>query len=189
MINNKKKINKIKTQKFLDEFSIKLLLQYNNFSVKDWFEFKQKIQEISENSVEILNVKNSLLKKSLLTCKISNLEDFNAENKLNSLCQGPNFIIGCKNDNYLKSIWNYLNSNSKLIFITCLYKDQILNHLDLELYFKTDFSIYSNLFQILDKKTELSNTLEYHLKMYPLFLIQSNSIQILDILKQSKTKQ
>lgn len=209
MINNKKKINKIKTQEFFDEFSIKFLLQQNNFSVKDWLELRQRIQEISENSVKILNVKNSLLKKSLLQKKEfaqnvgSSCSQFsiweqnlgppffrktaNAQEKWNSLCQGPNFIIGCKTTNHLKPIWNYLNSNSKLIFISCFYKDQLLNHLDLEIFLKTDFSIYSNLFQILDKKTELSNTLQYHLKMHPLFLIQTNPITVLENLKQFKT--
>jgi len=180
MINKKKKINKIKTQKFLDDFSIKLLLQHNNFTVKDWFDFRQKIQEISDNSVEILNVKNSLLKNNLPTFKNKEL--------FTSLCQGPNFMIGCKNDNHLKSIWNYLNSNSKLLFISCFYKNQLLNHLDLEVFFQTDFSVYSKLFQILDKKTELSHTLQHHLKIGPFFLIQSESIQVLEFLKESKKK-
>jgi hypothetical protein len=177
MINKKKKINKIKTQKFLDDFSIKFLLQHNNFTVKDWFDFRQKIQEISENSVEILNVKNSLLK-----------QNFENGELLDSLCQGPNFLIGCKNDTHLKSIWNYIHSNSKLLFISCLYKNQLLNHLDLDVFFKTDLSVYSKLFQILDKKTELSNTLQHHLQIRPLVVIQSESIQILESLKELKNK-
>lgn len=178
MINHKKKINKIKTQNFLENFSITFLLQHNNFTVKDWSDFRQKIQEISENSVEILNVKNSLLKKSLLT--------FPDKEVIKNLCQGPNFLIGCKNHKKLKTIWAFLNSNSKLVFISCFYKDQLLTHLDLEILLKTDFSIYSNFTQILEKKIELFNTLDYHLKMHPLFMIQSNSITILECLKQSK---
>lgn len=178
MINHKKKINKIKTQNFLDDFSIKFLLQHNNFTVKDWSDFRQKIQEISDNSVEILNVKNSLLKKSLLP--------FHDKELFKNLCQGPNFLIGCKNHNRLKPLLTFINSNSKLVFISCFYKDQLLTHLDLEILLRTDFSIYSTFTQILEKQTDLFNTLEYHLKMHPLFLIQSNSITVLDFLKQSK---
>lgn len=180
MINYKKKINKIKTQNFLDEFSIKFLLQHNNFTVKDWVDFRQKIQEVSENSVEILNVKNSLLKKSLLT--------FYDKELSKNLCQGPNFLIGCKNHNKLIPIWNFLNSNYKLIFISCFYKDQLLTHLDLEILLKTDLSIYSNFTKVLEKHIDLFNTLNYHLNMHPLFMVQSHSITVLELLKESKLK-
>ena len=178
MRNNKKKINKIKTQYFLDEFSIKILLQHNNFTVKDWFDFKQKIQEISKNSVEIINVKNSLLKKSLLT--------FTNEENSQFICQGPNFILGCKNDIHLKAIWKEIQSHSKLLFISCFYYKKLLNHLDLELFLKTDFSIYLQFINILDKKTDLSNTLQHHLKINPLFIVQSESLTVLDSLKKFK---
>ncbi len=178
MINYKKKINKIKTQHILDEFSIKILLQHNNFTVKDWFDFKQKIQEISNDSVEILNVKNSLLKKSLVT--------FTNEENSQFICQGPNFILGCKNDIHLKAIWKEIQSHSKLLFISCFYHKKLLNHLDLELFLKTDFSIYLQFLNILDKKTDLSNTLQYHLKIDPLFIVQSEYLTILDSLKKLK---
>ena len=82
--------------------------------------------------------------------------------------------------------FNVTYSNSKLVFISCFYKDQLLTHLDLEILLKTDFSIYSNFTQIIEKQTDLFNTLDYHLKMHPLFMIQSNSIRILEFLKQSK---
>lgn len=178
MRKNKKKINKIKTQKFLNQFSIKLLLQHNNFTVKDWKHLFSKLQEISENSVEILSVKNSFLKKSLLT--LNNQEDFQF------LCQGPNFVIGCKNENHLKHLLSFIHSHSKLNFMSCFYKNQLINHLDLEVFLKTDFSIYSHLIETLNKKTELYNVLHHDLKMYPLVALQSHSITVLDYLKHSK---
>lgn len=180
MLDTKKTINKIKTQKFLNEFSIKFLLQHKNFTVNDWFEFTQKIQEISENSAEILNVKNSLLKKSLV--------GLNDNEKITSLCQGPNFLIGCRNENHLKVIWNFINSNSKVIFISCFYKNQLLNHLDLETFLKTDFSVYLRFLNIIEKKRELTDTLQYHLKMHPLILLESNCISALENLKEFKSK-
>ena len=195
MINNKKKIHKLKTEMFLNEFPIILLLQQNNLTVNDWFDFRQKIQELCDNSqnksidfsmnIEILNVKNTLLKKILLTShsnKISN----SCEETLKFLCQGPNFLIGCKSHDDLNSIWSLINSNSKLIFISCLYKNQLLNHLDLEILLKTNLSIYQNLFQNLDKKTEFYNTLQNPLQLQPLMWIQSNLITIFHHLKQSK---
>jgi ribosomal protein L10 len=176
MIHHKKKINKIKTEIFLKEFPIIFLLQHNNFTIKNWFDFRQKLQEINNDCVEFLNVKNSLLKKSLLT--------LNCEDNLVSLCQGPNLILGCKDETQLKSIWNFLNSYSKLVFITCLYKKKILNHLDVETYFKTTSSVYSQFLVILDKKTQLCSILEQSIKLYPLFAVKLNHIKVLECLKQ-----
>ena len=180
MTNYKKKINKIKTQDFLDEFSIKILLQHNNFTVKDWFNFRKKIQEISNDSVEIFNVKNSLLKKSLLT--------FTDEKNSQFVCQGPNFIIGCNNDKHLKSIWKEIQSHSKLLFISCFYNKKLLNHLDLKLLLNTDSSIYLQFLHTLDKKTEFFNTLQHHLNIEPLFVVQSQYLTVLDSLKNLKKK-
>ena len=173
MINYKKKINKIKTKSFLTEFPIIFLLQHHNFTIKDWFDLRLKLKEI--NNVEILNVKNSLLKKNLLT--------FNNNENLEFLCQGPNLIIGCKNENDFKQIWNFINYQSKLQFISCFYKKKLWNHLDIEIYLKTTLSIYSEFIKILEKKTNLCETLEYNLKINPLFIIKSNQIQILEHLK------
>lgn len=176
MIHHKKKRNKLKTENFLNEFPIIIVLQHNNFTIKDWFDFRQKLQEISGDCIEILNVKNSLLKKSLVA--------INSEKNLLFLCQGPNLILGCKDETQLKSIWSFLNSYSKLIFISCFYKKQILNNLDLEIYFKTTNSIYSEFLGVLDRKTQLSFLLKQSVQLQPLFNIQQNSIGVLECLKQ-----
>lgn len=178
MRNHKKKRNKLKTENFLNKFSIKILLQHNNLSVKDWLIFKQKIQEITENSVEIFNVKNSLLKKSLLT--------FTDKEVTQSLCQGPNVILGLNNDNHLKSIWNQVQSHSKLVFISCFYNQKLLNHLDLEIFLKLDCSIYLQFLHTLDKKTELSHILQNKLQFSPLFIAQEKYLSVLQFLKESK---
>ena len=70
--------------------------------------------------------------------------------------------------------------------MSCFYKNQLINHLDLEVFLKTDFSIYSHLIETLNKKTELYNVLHHDLKMYPLVALQSHSITVLDYLKHSK---
>lgn len=185
MINNKKKIYQIKTKNFLKKFPIIFLLQHNNFTVNDWFHFKQKINEISVNNklknnstnsancgdFEILNIKNSLLKNILKSN--ANGEQVTRPN-LEFLCQGPNFIIGCKTDKHLNALWDCINSNSKLVFISCLYQNQLLNHLDVELLLKTNLSIYQALLQSLDQKTQIYRLLQSQLQIQPLNLIQYN---------------
>ena len=203
MINTKKKISKIKTENFLKEFPIIFLLQHNNFTVNDWLDFRKKMQEINEKSfnnshkaflkksfnssksnIEILNIKNTLLKKILETYhKTENL------NSIDFICQGPNFIIGCKNEKNLDLIWNLINSNSKLLFISCFYKNQLLTHLDFEILLKTDTSVYHNLFINLDKKQGLYNALQNTLTLCPLLEIQSNLINVLSFFNLSILKQ
>lgn len=190
MINTKKKINKIKIKTFLKEFPIIFLLQHNNFTVNDWFDFRQKIQEINDKplNIEILNIKNSLFKK-ILESSYEKSTDFSVSvnnmdlNNLKFIFQGPNFIVGCKNENHLKLISNCIKSSPKLVFISCLYKNQLLNHLDFEILLKTNSSVYNNLFFNLDKKTELYSTLYNPLNLYPLFHVQSNLINILSLIK------
>jgi hypothetical protein len=206
MINTKKKITKIKTEKFLKEFPIVFLLQHNNFTVKDWLILKKQIDinQISEKNakefdklnkksdnktqMQFLNVKNSLLKKFGVNC------EFLDKNKLNFLCQGPNFLIGCREDLNFRLIWNsinskngpFLNTNSKLVFIACIYKNQLLNHLDLQTLVKLDGSVYSKFLHHLDKKTDLYNSLHQSLNLNPLFRIQKNFLNTLFLLKSSQ---
>lgn len=195
-MNNKKKIKKLKTKQFLAEFPIIFVLQQNNFTVNDWLNFRSKIQEIEQtfeisqqlsNSVEmcpniaLLNVKNSLLKNIL---EFSHIHSKLNQEFLSSTLQGPNFIIGCKNENHLNFIWNSINSNSKLLFISCLYKNQLLNHLDLEILLKTNSSIYQTFLTGLDKKTEFCNIFQESLTFYPLLQVQSNLITVLSLIKE-----
>ena len=67
--------------------------------------------------------------------------------------------------------------------MVCFYKKKLWNHLDIEIYLKTTLSIYSEFINILDKKTNLYQTLQYNLMINPLFIIKSNQIQILEQLK------
>ena len=199
MINTKKIITKIKTKKFLKKFPIFLLLQHNNCNVQDWLNLRQKLQERSNSNIlnsdsillnsiskdsqgtsefEILNVKNSLLIKILGN---SHLLKKSNPNILNFLCQGPNFIIGCKDQKYLTKIWNLIKSNPKFVFISCVYKNKLLNHLDLEIFLKIDNSTYSCFFKNLDRKTEIYNLLQQNLNLYPLLTIQHNLLNILSL--------
>jgi hypothetical protein len=50
MKNYKKKLAHIKTEIFLNNFPLVFLLQYNNFTVKDWFLLKREIGDITKNT-------------------------------------------------------------------------------------------------------------------------------------------
>ncbi len=185
---NKKTINKIKTENFIKEFPILLALQHNSFTVSDWFEWKQKIQKSHSSNqsngkiseIEILNIKNSLFKKIVESSDAS--QNIKSE-YLNSVFQGPLFLIGCKNDDHLHFLWNSLKSNPKLIFICCISNNQLLNHLDFEVLLKTNFTVYQNLLTSLDKKTEFFNILSSSLPNQPLDFIQQNFLTHLTLIK------
>lgn len=182
---NKKTINRIKTENFIKEFPIFFAVQHNSFTVNDWFEWRQKIQNSPElngkiSDIEILNIKNSLFKKIVESSKTS---ESNKTKYLNSVFQGPLLLIGCKNHDHLNFLWNSFESNPKLIFICCSYKNQLLNHLDFEILLKTNFSVYQNLLTSLEKKTEFFNTLYSSLPTQPLNFIQYNILTHLNMIK------
>lgn len=182
---NKKTINKIKTENFIKKFPILFGLQHNSFTVNDWFDFKQKIQNSSEINgkvldIEILSIKNSVFKKIVET---TNGNESLKGDSVHSLFQGPLFLIGCKTDDQLDFVWNSIKSNPKLIFICCIYNKKLLNHLDLNILLKTDSSIYQTLLNSLNQKTELYTTLKSPLINHPLNLIQQNILTQLSLIK------
>jgi len=198
MIKNKKKINKIKTETFLEKFPILFLLQQNNFTVSDWFDFKQKIQEIENQSdskfnnlengkkIGILNIKNSVFKKILQASTNAEISKSNSLSSISSILQGPNFIIGCENDAQLDFIWKCVRSNKKLVFISCLYQSQLINHLDLEILLKTNSSVYQTLIHQFDKKTELYSVLNQTLTIQPLISVQLDFLNVLNYMQKEK---
>ena len=149
MINFKKKNKKLKTETFVNQFPILVLLQHNNLTINEWFDFKSQIQQ---KKIQFLTIKNSLLKQVLLKnspvlfdLKKKQLSSDNKE-FVETLCQGPNVLVGCQDLNQLESLWHYLSGDTKCIFMSCFYKGKILNHLDVEILLKTNSSIYYTLF-------------------------------------------
>lgn len=175
MKNKKKKIAKIKTDNFLEKFPILFLLQHTNFTVNDWFDLKNKMREIDKAPIEILKSKNTVLMQSLSP---------EITNSLKIILQGPNFIIGCQNENQCKQVWNYIQSHQKLIFISCIYKNKTLNHLDFEKFLKLDSSIYHELLFQLNKKTELYQLLQHNLTLHPLIVTQQQLLTCLNMVKK-----
>jgi len=148
---------------------------------------------MKENNVEfqLLHVKNSLLKQYLMkNQKLSHL------NSVETLCQGPNFLLGCKEVDNVKKLWDFLHTPSFLIkktempsflFMGCFYKNQILNHLDFGILLKTDLTIYQNLLLQLEKKSEIYTLLHNSLFLTPLLAAQSSLLMTFSALKAQKT--
>lgn len=189
MINIKKKIDTIKTQNFLREFPIIFLVQHNNFTLNDWSDLRQKIQEKQETSgdlnhksnvIEILTVKNSLLKKVLQTVYPSNKSN---SRDWNWVLQGPNFIIGYKNEKNLQEIWDLIKLNPKLLFISCIYKNQLINHLDLEFLLKNYSSLYLQLINSLENGIHFYTLLHSQLPGQNLKSLQHDLLNTLKLIK------
>jgi len=109
MTNLKKKNDLAKIEQFINANPILLILQSPNSTANEWFSFKQHMKE---NNVEfqLLHVKNSLLKQYLMkNQKLSHL------NSVETLCQGPNFLLGCKEVDNVKKLWDFLHTPSFLI--------------------------------------------------------------------------
>lgn len=195
MINFKKKNKKLKTETFVNQFPILVLLQHNNLTVNEWFDFKSQIQQentlsssfCSQKEIQLLTTKNSLLKQVLVNHSgiLFDLKNKQLSSDIETLCQGPNVLVGCQDSTQLRSLWQYLNGNTKCIFMSCFYEGKILNHLDVEILLKTNSSIYHTLFSHLDKKTELNFVLQNKLELHPLLDLQTNLLAVISLLKQS----
>ncbi len=200
-MNNKTKINKMKLKTLLKKFPILVVIQHNNLTVKDWFELKQQINQLSSQlsskfllnerledsqpDLKILSIKNSLLKHVLLETLSTRGNSFD-DNLVKTLCQGPNLLIGCQSVEQLKSLFNLISTSTKYLFISCFYNNQLLTHLDLKVLLKTNLSIYQCFISCLDKKTELYNTLQTYLEFQPLQNVQTNLLAIFSTLKNFK---
>ena len=190
MINLKKKNHKRKTEAFIDQFPIILLLQHNNLTVQEWFDFQSQLEQ-KKTTLQFLTIKNSLLKGVLLNHSGSfymdeKFHDKDTKKIIERLCQGPNVLIGCENSGELESIWRCLKTTTKCIFMSCFFEGKILNHLDVQILLKTHSTIYSTLLSHLDKKTELYGVLQTSLGFHPLLHLQRNLLGLLSLLKQSK---
>lgn len=186
MINLKKRNQKLKTETFVNQYPIILLLQHTSLTVNEWFHLKSQIQH-REIPFQFLTTKNSLLKEVLLH-NSPFLHAFHDKKKVvERLCQGPNVLVGCGDSEELESLWQFLSSNTKCVFMSCFFKGKILNHLDVERLLKTDRTILNTLLSNLDRKTELYGVLRNTLELHPLLLLQRNMIGVLYLLKQSKT--
>lgn len=176
MKNLKKKRTKTKMEGFLEKFPTVFLLQHTHFSVNDWIELKNKIEGISEKpfSIEILNCKNTLLKKSV-PVEISS--------QIHHLLQGPCFLIGCHTENQSQFIWNSIKSHPKTLFISCLFHKKIFNHLDFEHFLKLNSSVYNDLLTQFHPKTEFSQILGHNFTFPPLHLTHQNFMACLSMVK------
>lgn len=187
MTNLKKKNQKLKTETFVDQFPIILLLQHNNLTVHEWSGFQSQLEQ-KETSLRFLTIKNSLLRGVLLNQRgfLSLDHPFHDKKVVERVCQGPNVLVGCGDSGELDSIWRCLKTTTKCIFMSCFFKGKILNHLDVEILLKTHSTIYPTLLSQLDKKAELCGLLHTRLKLHPLFYPQRQLVGLFSFLEQSK---
>lgn len=187
MTSFKKKTKIHQIDALLKKFPLILLIQHHNLTVTDWFSLKEQLQQthpVAES--QFLNVKTHLLKQSTFT------HEFLNHRSLETLCQGPNFLLGCETLEQVKTFWKMLKSTPKCLFISCFYKKQQWTHLDFQAFLTLTPSIYCTLVAQLDQKTALYQTLDQCLTLHPLNTLQRNLVAVLsqftELKKQESTK-
>ena len=194
MTQYKKQVNNIKAEAFLKEFSLIFLIQKKNFTMKEWIEFKTTLQQETvqystksgnKHQWGVFNIKNSLIPEVFSSVEKSRTPLLKTENtptvNLQVLCQGPNFLLGCHDDICLNSLWRAVKSHSKCIFISCFYKNQLINHLDLEVLLTVNNSIYYDLLTQFNKTTDLLKVLHQSMALSPLVFFQYEILNCLSL--------
>ena len=184
MINKKNKIHLLKTTNFFREYPIILLLQHNNLKVSEWSNLRLHLKQM--NNVNLLIGKNSVIEKALLPL-------FKNQN-LKYLFQGPSSFIGCQEISQLKDICNFSKSIPNIIFIGGImtssksenFRNQFLNHLDLEKLVQLDNSIYVNLLNVLNSKNNIYDLLQKSLDLNYFLNIQTSFVSCLNTYPEFK---
>jgi len=197
----KKQINLKKTINFFSEYKIILSFQYNNLTVKEWCDFKLKLQKLKK--IGILFTKNTLMKKVQESTKLTNTIKYN--NKLNSTLkhdiivennikknfffQGPSVIVGCETIEELEYIFNLIKSSPNIILLGGWLETQPLTHLDLTKLLQVNTSSYNRLISLFANTTTFHDILNQHLKFHTFSLPAFSLINCLIILHYKKANQ
>ncbi len=186
MISLKKQLYILKIQQLFTENSIVLIYQYNHINVQDCYNLKIQVK-----SIKNLVVKNTLFFKAFESNSKKNLfflelesqplisEKINGDKKnifsingkqllkMNFLFQGPILLIACNSLSQLKNSAEFLQNNHKFLFLGAVFKNQIINHLDLKKLLEIDNKVYENFLKIFMQNFQTLNFKNNFNKLLP----------------------
>lgn len=171
---------------FLENNLLVFFFNYNHMSIEEWRVLKNQFSKI--NQVRTLVVKNKIGNRIVrqnieenIDHKIieNSLPDYSSNKKreqsfekINTLFQGPTFLIGINSPEQSKQIFNIVKKEKKLIFVGGLYQKKQINHLDVDRLLMVEKTAYTSLINILQSSlyttllTTYSNNLYYLLKCH-----------------------
>jgi ribosomal protein L10 len=154
MLALKKQVLNFKLKKALKSSVFILFYQINHSDTQKWRKLKHKLSETG-------NV-TSFVIKNKIACKVLKTKQF----FIDSLFQGPTFVITCESIQELNSVHLVLNQYSNLFFIGGIYKHKIFTHLDFNSMLELNESIYAKLCE------ECINPIYYILNINKIFNLE-----------------
>ena len=182
----KKSINLAKIKNLFQNYSLLLVVQYNNLDRKDWSFMKSQLEKMRKS--QVLVIKNTLAEK-VVEDLLKETSPFIPKKSMDRihLFQGPSVVLGCQDVDNLGFLWNFIQTHEKLIFVGGLYQGRLLNHLDIEKLITLDFSIYEKLFDSLGQKTQLDLVLKESMSLNFLDTLNTSFLQCLESMKSVKS--
>lgn len=192
----KKEVITGKSDKIFTENPIILLYHFNNVSTKNWQFVKKEIKKDKE--IQALIIKNKIVTKKLIKKKELDLvvtknnlshnivelgvgnykkEKLSKNNNLlftlDSLIQGPTFVIGCKTEKTILVVNNLFKASSNFLFIGGFYNGEKITYTGLDKIVSLNKSIKSDLLQFLSIKRVAFSFLKLELSYNLLQLIET----------------
>ena len=144
----KKRITINNTSQFLEENLLVFFFNYNHINIQEWRAIKTQLSKIKRVTSRVVKnqIANNVIKKKKSTSVLSNKTS--CVGKLQTLFQGPLFMIGMTTPQECEIFFNIIKKQKKLIFVGGLYQGQLINHLDLSLILKGEKLVYANLIRV-----------------------------------------
>lgn len=174
---------------FLKNNLLVFFFNYNHVSIEEWRVLKNQFSKI--NQVRTLVVKNKIGSRIVRQNTEENVHHRTIESslsdylpdrkreqreesfeKINTLFQGPTFLIGINSPEQSKQIFDIVKKEKKLIFVGGLYQKKLINHLDVDRLLIVEKTAHPFLINILQSSlyttllTTYSNNLYYLLKCH-----------------------
>lgn len=153
-----------KKPSFLEPKKRSLLFQINSVN------FSRKMETESKKDTEKYNNYTENKKISSSIKFLSDYKDINnyahtdkiTANQLETLLQGPVFLLGCYKLEEFRKIWDILKTSSSFLFLGGQFNNQIYTHLDIQKSLELNKSVYYELFNIFDQQLNFQNSFLYN---------------------------
>jgi ribosomal protein L10 len=148
-MNEKKRLDLLKIERFLATYPCVLYFQYQSMSLAQWNILKKRVQESGD--VRVLLVKNTLVEHHVQIQGI--------QSRTLPFFAGPSFFVGCVEPSQIQLVVDAFRGYKNILCIGGFYNNSILTHLDVAALMSLDTSVYPGLITSFGAADRLYTTL------------------------------
>ena len=175
-MNEKKRLDLLKLEKFLARYPCVLYFQYQSMSLAQWDGLKKRIHDIG--GIHLLVVKNTLVEHHVQGRQMHSHD-------LPSFA-GPSFFVGCAEVSKIKLVLDAFRGYHSIVCVGGFYNHSALTHLDVAALTALDASVYPSFIASFGVADHLCATLQSGHHMHVLRTPSALLLQCLQALAHHK---